>query len=132
MTADHNAPTVPPPGPLPSTLPESELPRPAEAHYLSKALGALELVNEYVKGRVDSELLDAIQSYAFREHERSEERWERMERSIARVEANQNLMLDHFRTLTERFNLLEGQHASNHPIKLSVPPSTRELEAKAE
>lgn len=126
----ENAPTIPPVGPLPSTLPDSDRPHHIEVYHLGRALNALELVNEYVKGRVDSELLDAIQNHSFREHERTEERWERLERSIARTEANQNLLLDHFRTLTARMNAIEGQHAANHPVKLSVPPSQREPEVQ--
>jgi predicted nucleic acid-binding protein len=100
-------------------------------YHLGRALNALELVNEYVKGRVDSELLDAIQNHSFREHERAEERWERLERGQSRILANQELLLEHFRSLTGRLTKLEGQHAGNHPVTLSVPPSTRDHDVEA-
>jgi hypothetical protein len=57
---DHDTPTVPPPGPLPSTLPEELQHNPAETYAIGKALEGLSEVDRYLRGRCDGELAAAV------------------------------------------------------------------------
>jgi hypothetical protein len=114
-------------------LPASSIPPHIEAHRYGQALSGLDAVNAYIRGQVDSKLVDALNELDAKERERHESRWERIERAIGRIEFNQNLLLDHFRSLTVRVNELEGQHARNHPCGLaSVPPSSRGEDVETE
>lgn len=85
MTSD--TPTTPPPGPLPSVLPESERPAHIEAHHLGRALAGLDAVNAYIRGRVDAEFLDlTLKREAYELRTRDEFRAEMRER-LDRIEA---------------------------------------------
>jgi hypothetical protein len=129
---DHDTPTVPPPGPLPSTLPDDMAHNPTETYAIGRVLEAIEVLQAYTKGRFDGDVAAAVNKLGADERKARADFEARIDKKLDTIIANQTLLLGHFETLTARMNLLEGQHASNHHVKLSVPPSTREPEAKAE
>jgi hypothetical protein len=129
--SDH-ADTTPPPGPLPSVLPHDRQLDYEESARIGEALHASAVIDSYIRSKIDGDLADAANRHWEREKEERQafcsevcEALQELRRLARRSEANQDLLLQHFRSLTERQNALEGQHAKNHPIALSIPPSSR-------
>lgn len=132
MTDRPNASTIPAPGMPRSVLPEDMRSDPAETYAIGKALDGLSYVERYLRGRCDGELAAAVAKLGADERKARADFEARIEKKLDTIIVNQTLLLGHFDTLTQRLTTLEGQHAANHHVKLSVPPSTREPEAKAE
>jgi hypothetical protein len=148
MSSDH-ADTTPPPGPLPSMLPHEQHLDYVESARIGELLHASDVIGAYIRSKIDGDLADAANDFWKREIEdRKAFRQEMREgmaelrkaiRGIAvsneRIEYNQKVLYAHFHEVTGRVTAIEGQHASNHPVKLSVPPSSRrgtELEPEVE
>jgi hypothetical protein len=138
---DH-ADTTPPPGPLPSVLPHGDDYDSKVA--LGKAYVALiyardELSNAvtFFGGRLNGVDVDLAQLDTFKRDvlaalKRNDAQdavtnrtLTRIEAALTRIEANQNVLYEHFHAVTGRLTVLEGHHAKNHQVTLSVPPSSR-------
>jgi hypothetical protein len=57
---DPDAKTVPPPGPLPSTLPDDMAHNPAETYAIGRVLEAIEVLQAYANGRFDGDVAAAV------------------------------------------------------------------------
>lgn len=124
MTSD--TPTTPPPGPLPSVLPESERPAHVEAAERGEMLLAVDTPARHLGDKLRGDVAEVANTLANNLHARQAAFESSVLRSLARIEANQDLLLDHFRSLTDRVNAVEGRCAKEHPVKLSVPPREAE------
>jgi hypothetical protein len=121
----------------------------AESVRIGEELCASAVIDSYIRSKIDGDLADAANE--FWRHEIEDRKAFRAEMregmaeirkairgvvaSHARIEANQGVLYAHFREVTNRLTTVEAQHAKNHPVALSVPPSSRrgaELEPEAE
>jgi hypothetical protein len=129
---DH--PTTPPPGPLPSVLPDDNAHSHAEAFALGSALNGLSEIDRYLRGRCDAELSDAVNKLAADERKERDEFRQEMRLFARRMELKIDTVINTMRPFGQRLTALERNCNSNHehtPLA-SVPPSTRDLDVEDE
>ena len=128
---DPNAKTLPAP-PLPaSSIP----PRDAhiEAYAVGRALDGLQLVDQYIRGRCDGELADAVNKMARKEAEERDAFRREMREFAARIEKKVDAIVALVRPFGQRLTAVEANCSSNHepPQLKSLRPQVEELEAEA-
>jgi hypothetical protein len=116
---DPDAKTVPPPGPLPSTLPEELQHNPAETYAIGKALDALSEIDRYLRGRFDGDVASAVAKLGADERrERDEFRAEmraKMDQLISMVATQSDEVLKYAQRVVEvDFRQRNHEHGNEH------------------